>query len=182
MDNKKKFYECEIAISHQIKKDVNTENFLRTSQKSTKIKSNESNRLKNFGNFAPGRGFGNLYNNNSMRFGENSRHDTKQFSKDLESNANFRFDFLFDNKKQKAFTESTLKINENTRKQQVRSESIFDYKKFDFNEKQRLENEYFNTINTNQKSVKSEKKSKSKSKSKIKSKIKSKSPDFNFNY
>lgn len=153
MDDKKKFYESEIALSYQVRKDINAETFLRNSQKSKDNSIKNSNRLKNYGNFTPGRGFGNLQNNNFVRFGENTRKDKKEFNKNLERNINYRFDYLFDDKKQQAFTKNNLKMNENTRKQQIRSDSIFDHQKFDFDEKKRIENEYYKMLNGEQKPV-----------------------------
>lgn len=145
------------------KKDINTDTFLRNTNMST-IQTDTNNRLTNYGDFTPGRGFGNLHNNNTMRLGENSRNDNKNFSKTLESNINCRFDYLFDNKKQMAFTQNNIIMNQNTRKQQIKSDKIFDHHKFDFSEKQRIETNYFNMVNPS---------------ANIKKKI---TTNFNFNY
>lgn len=114
-------------------RDVNAEDFLR---KSNIKKSNENkNKYINFGNYTAGRGFGNLDNNNFVHFGKNSRDDNKKFNNNLEEDVNYRFDYLFDNKKQMAFASDNHIIKgSSTRKQHLNSESVFNHNSIDMNE------------------------------------------------
>ena len=134
-NTKKKFYENkDIMFDYNIinNKNINTENQLRTQKVLYKKKKSKNKRLTSYGNFTPGRGFGNLDANNIIRTGIDSRTDKKEYSTKMESNLNNRFDFLFDDKKQQVHTNVNFNMGgESTRSQQLNSDCIFKYKKTD---------------------------------------------------
>lgn len=101
--------------------------------KNQKSKNLEPKRLINYGNFTPGKGFGNLNQNNEIRFGVDSRNDNNKFKVKKESMINDRFDYLFDSKKQSA-EHLILPFNrggEITRKNNLNGDKIFKYQEDD---------------------------------------------------
>ena len=79
-NTKKKFYENkDIMFEYNVtnNKSINTENQLRNLQVIDKKKNYKNKRLTSYGNFTPGRGFGNLDANNNIRMGTDSRLDKK---------------------------------------------------------------------------------------------------------
>ena len=136
-NTKKKFYQnTDVMFDYTLSnRNINTENELRTSKIKDKKKINKikNKRLTSYGNFTAGRGFGNLDANNNIRYGFNSRDDKKEFVNKKEGELNNRFDFLFDSKKQQAHGNISFNLGgESTRSQQLKSDSIFKYKKTDF--------------------------------------------------
>ena len=134
--DKKKFYENkEIIFNYNTPvKNINTENNMSRDTNINSFKNNNKDttiynkRLKSNGNFTAGRGFGNLSTNNIIRFGKDSRSDKKIYSNHLEKKINNRFDYIFDDNKQKAHANNILNIGgESTRKQQLNSGCIFDH-------------------------------------------------------
>lgn len=134
-NSKKKFYENkEVMFDYNVSnnKSINTENQLRNLQINDKKKKFKNKRLTSYGNFTPGRGFGNLDANNIIRMGTDSRTDKKTYSTKMESNVNNRFDYLFDDRKQQVHANVNFNMGgESTRVQQLNSDCIFSYKKTD---------------------------------------------------
>ena len=134
-NTKKKFYENkDIMFEYNVtnNKSINAENQLRNLQVIDKKKNYKNKRLTSYGNFTPGRGFGNLDANNNIRMGTDSRLDKKKYTTKVESKLNNRFDFLFDDRKQQVHADVNFNMGgESTRIQQLKSDCIFKYKKTD---------------------------------------------------
>tara|TARA_B110000908_G_C10262171_1_gene460181 strand:- start:3531 stop:4010 length:480 start_codon:yes stop_codon:yes gene_type:complete len=143
---KKKFYkDSDIMFDYNVtnNRNINTENQLRNLNLTNKkeVKKFNNKRLISYGNFTAGRGLGNLDANNIIRNGVNSRMDTKEHSTKIEGSVNNRFDFLFDDKKQQAHGNINFnRAGESTRIQQLKSDSIFKYKKSGFIEEPESKN------------------------------------------